>query len=103
MPGQGFQKVPQQQNSLGKAAELLLNVAQQSGRAVVLPMFPPGNSRGLAPGEIKPGQSEIPPDCDGLVIAVACSADDAQALIDLLMNWQRKRLLRQEGGDCANP
>ena len=99
MPGQGFQTTGQQKNSLGKAAEVLLGTAQQSGRPVVLPMFPPGNSRGLAPGEIKQGDTEIPPDCDGIVMAVACSADDAQELIDLLTGWQRKRMTREEGGD----
>lgn len=99
MPGQGFQTTPQRQNLLGKAAELLLTTAQQNDRLVLLPMFPPGNSRGLAPGEMKPGHTEIPPDCDGLVMAVACSADDAQELINLLMRWQRERMSRQEGGD----
>lgn len=99
MPGQGFQTPSQRSNSLGKAAEVLLNAAQQSGRPVVLPMFPPGNSRGLAPGETKPGLTEIPPDCDGLVMAVACSAADAQALIDLMLHWQRNRMTGQQGRD----
>lgn len=98
MPGQGFQTNAQRQNAVGKAAEVLLSVAQQSGKPVVLPTFPPGNSRGLAPGETKPGLTEIPPDCDGLVMAIACTADDAQELIDLMLHWQRKRMAKQ-GGD----
>lgn len=98
MSGQGFQTSSQRQNVVGKAAQVLLTVAQQNGKPVLLPMFPPGNSRGLLPGETKSGQTEIPPDCDGLVMAVACSADDAQELIDLMLHWQRKRLAEQQGG-----
>lgn len=88
----GFGKQTKRSSSVSKAAELLLDVARQAGKPLVIPMFPPGNELGLKPGEVKPGHTEIRPSCDGIVAAVACSADEAQEVLDLLMNWRKSKL-----------
>jgi len=80
-----------EQNLLSNVAGALFYAAKHVGKPMIIPMFAPGNSLGLQPNQIRPGRDELPPDCDGLVLAVACSADDAQALIDLVANWQRQR------------
>ena len=88
----GFGKsTPTEQNSLSSAAGALFYAARYVGKPMIIPMFAPGNRQGLQPNQIKPGRDELPPDCDGVVLAVACSADDAQVLIDLVKNWEQQR------------
>lgn len=89
----GFGK--QKTNLIANAAQTLYYSAKHFKKPVIIPMLPPGNERGLKPGEVEPGHDELPPSCDGLVIAIQCSADDAQSLLDLVKRWELSRL----GGD----
>ncbi len=63
-------------------------------KPLVMPQYPP-NSGHIQPGQIKMGDSELKPNCMGLVIAIACNADDAQSLVDALTAWQKQRLEQQ--------
>ncbi|MBD1995293.1 hypothetical protein H6G00_01440 [Leptolyngbya sp. FACHB-541] len=83
--------------SVGEAAWRLFDAALEAQKPILLPMLPPGNEKGLRPGQTTPGRSEIMPSCDGVVMAVHCSADDAQVLIDLILRWERDRLKALKG------
>jgi hypothetical protein len=91
----GFGSQPTKENPIARAAEILHYSARHVNKPLVIPMLPPDNERGLNPGEIEAGSSELPPSCDGLVIAIQCSADEAQSLLDLVMAWEHQRM----GGD----
>ncbi|NEQ26708.1 MAG: hypothetical protein F6K28_48310 [Microcoleus sp. SIO2G3] len=86
----GFGKT-QQSNPIADAADLLHSAARQAGRPLAFPMLPPGNEKGLQPGQIAPASPGFPASCDGLVVAVHCSAAEAQELLALLTDWQTRR------------
>ena len=56
------------------------------GRMLVMPQYSPGSSH-IQPGQVKLGESEIKPNCIGVVVAIACDADTAQSLLDALLQW----------------
>ncbi len=88
----GFDTKAAQHNPIAEAAALLHREASRAKKPLVIPMCPEINDVGLVPGQLKPGQTQISPTADEIVIAVRCSASDTQELVDLVMGWQRKKL-----------
>jgi hypothetical protein len=83
---------------ISKSSETLLYIASVAKKPLVIPFHPAKNDHGLKPGEILPGAStEIRPSCDGIVVAVTCNADEAQELVDWVMDWEKRRTERRQG------
>lgn len=79
-------------NPITDAAELLLLTSARAGKPIIIAMHPPGNSHNLKPGQCRPSNvNELLPSCNGVSLAVNCSAEEAQQLIDLVTQWQKKR------------
>ncbi len=90
--GFGKPSKPIQMDPLTDAAETLLLIAKGIKKPLILAMHPPDNHHNLKPGQVQgTASTEIRPGCDGLVIAIAGSADEVQALLDLVMSWSDKK------------
>ncbi len=90
---------PVQLDPVTQAAETLLYVAQRLGKPVVMAVNPEENSYNLKPGQVQGSAStELRPSCYGLVIAIAGSTEEMQGLLDVVMEWNRRR-----ESDAATP
>lgn len=79
-------------NPITDAAETLLTTAARVRKPIIIAMHSPSNDHNLKSGESRPSDvTELLPSCNGVVVAVSCSAEEAQEFVDLVMAWQKKR------------
>lgn len=79
-------------NDIPLAVELLILASKRMNKPLIVVMHKQGIYPNLEPGRMMESvTTELRPDCDGIAIAVSADAQQAQELLDLIVNWTRNK------------